>query len=131
MIKRGLLSVAGILSLLLGILGMALPVLPTVPFVLLAGFCFARSSPALHNWLLRHPWFAQSLSDWQRQRAMRSALKRRALLLSVCSFSLSLWWVSSYWVKGVLFLIFMILIVFLWRIPVVDPSRKTLADDGE
>jgi uncharacterized protein len=44
----------GTLSLGLGFLGIALPLVPATPFLLLAAYCFARSSPRLHNWLVEH-----------------------------------------------------------------------------
>src|SRR5688572_27961511 len=49
--------VLGTLSLLIGAMGAVLPLLPTVPFVLLAAFFFARCHPPLEAWLLRHPRF--------------------------------------------------------------------------
>ena len=55
--KRHFYLVSGWASLGLGALGAFLPLLPTVPFVILAAFCFARSSPRLETWLLMHPIF--------------------------------------------------------------------------
>ena len=54
---RGVLFVAGGLSLLLGIIGAFLPLLPTVPFVLLTAMCWGRASPRFHAWLLNHQTF--------------------------------------------------------------------------
>ncbi|MDF0534252.1 YbaN family protein [Shewanella sp. A32] len=125
MIKRSVFLSLGIISLALGIAGIVLPLLPTVPFVLLSGYCFARSSPVLHRWLHKHPWFAQPLSDWQQKRGLRLALKRRALILTVCSFSLSIWWVSLVWVKLLLLFMLLILMVCLWRLPVVGVVAET------
>lgn len=47
----------GIISLILGIIGVVTPILPTTPFILLSGFCFARGSDRLHNWILAHRFF--------------------------------------------------------------------------
>jgi len=131
MIKRSVLLGLGIVSLLLGMAGIVLPLLPTVPFVLLAGFCFARSSPELHRWLHQHPWFAQALCDWHQQRGLRLPLKRRALVMTIASFSLSIWLVSLLWLKLFLAIICLILVAFLWRLPVVANAGKSSVYDPE
>ncbi|NRB72315.1 MAG: YbaN family protein [Xanthomonadales bacterium] len=71
----------GFLALGLGIIGIALPLLPTTPFVLLAAFCFARSSERLHQWLLQHPLFGPMISNWRDH----GAIGRGTKLLSVSS----------------------------------------------
>ncbi|HEX7944803.1 MAG TPA: YbaN family protein [Phenylobacterium sp.] len=48
----------GVGSLVLGAIGVVLPLLPTVPFVILAAYCFGRSDPRIERWLLEHPQFA-------------------------------------------------------------------------
>lgn len=65
----------GLLSLCLGIIGILLPLLPTVPFLLLAAFCFARSSPALHKWLIEHPTLGPPIMDWQATGSIRRSAK--------------------------------------------------------
>ncbi|MDW7551221.1 YbaN family protein [Pseudoalteromonas peptidolytica] len=56
---------AGILFVGLGFIGMALPVMPTTIFFILALGCFTRSSPKLAHWLLTHPKFGPNLVAWQ------------------------------------------------------------------
>ena len=63
--KRHFYLVAGWLSLGLGAIGAVLPLLPTVPFVILAAFCFARSSPRLEAWLVGHPVFGPHIAAWR------------------------------------------------------------------
>jgi uncharacterized membrane protein YbaN (DUF454 family) len=73
--------VVGFVALALGALGIALPLLPTTPFILLAAFAFAQSSEKLHQWLLDHNVFGPLIDNWQRH----GAISRRAKLLSVVS----------------------------------------------
>jgi uncharacterized protein len=52
------------LCLLLAAVGLVLPIVPTVPFLLAAAWAAARSSPRLHHWLLTHKRFGPYLRDW-------------------------------------------------------------------
>ena len=54
----------GFIALGIGVLGIFLPLVPTVPLVLLAAFCFAKSSERLHKWLTGHKTFGPMISDW-------------------------------------------------------------------
>lgn len=56
---------AGWVVLGLAVLGIFLPVLPTTPLVLLAAWCFSRSSKRLHRWLLDHPSFGPLVGEWE------------------------------------------------------------------
>ncbi|AXV66720.1 DUF454 domain-containing protein [Pseudoalteromonas lipolytica] len=63
--KNGCYQLLGLLMVGLGIIGIALPVMPTTIFFILALGCFTRSSPALSAWLLNHPRYGESLRYWQ------------------------------------------------------------------
>ncbi|NLE23181.1 MAG: DUF454 domain-containing protein [Actinobacteria bacterium] len=67
-------------SLGLGVAGLALPVLPTVPFVLLAAACFLRGSERRHRWLVSHPVFGPPIADYLAGRGLRPRAKAVALL---------------------------------------------------
>lgn len=74
-------TLLGMLCLLLGAVGLVLPLLPTTPFVLLAAGCFARSSPRMHQWLLNNALFGPVLQDWERNRCVSRRVKRVALTM--------------------------------------------------
>ena len=73
----------GLLSLLLGGLGVVLPLLPTTPFILLAAACFAKSSPRMHGWLLHSELFGPMLRDWEKNKCVSRRVKVLALLMMV------------------------------------------------
>ncbi|KEA52157.1 MULTISPECIES: DUF454 family protein [Mangrovibacter] len=121
---RLILIMSGWLSVALAVLGVVLPLLPTTPFVLLAAWCFARSSPRFHHWLLYRSWFGSYLRHWQQYRAMPPGAKPRAIALVAVTFAISLWVVKLWWVRGILVVVMLLLFIFLARIPVVDEKQQ-------
>ena len=89
---------AGLFSVLLGIAGVALPLLPTVPFFLRAAFCFARSHPAWEQRLLDHPSYGPPLRQWRERRAISRKAKLAALTAMAASIALSMALVGWPWV---------------------------------
>ena len=87
---RILWTVAGGLALLLGLVGIVLPLLPTTPLLLLAAFCFARSSPRLEMWLIEHPRLGPPIRDWRAEGAISARGKGAALVAISATFLLSL-----------------------------------------
>jgi len=83
-------QLAGLFFVALGLIGIPLPLLPTTPFLLLALYCFARSSPRLHDWLLHHPKLGPALRAWQRHRAIPRRAKILAGAMMAASLVLSL-----------------------------------------
>ena len=72
----------------LGFVGAFLPVLPTVPFLIVAAACFARSSTRLETWLLDHPHFGPLLRDWRERGAIPLRAKRMSLAGTLLGFGL-------------------------------------------
>lgn len=79
----------GLLCVALAMVGVVLPLLPTVPFLLLAAFFFARSSSRLHNWLLTHQVFGPMIIDWQNSGAIRPSAKKAATVSVAAVFGIS------------------------------------------
>ncbi|WP_343552202.1 DUF454 family protein [Pantoea sp.] len=123
--QRILLLSLGWLAIVLGTLGIVLPLLPTTPFVLLAAWCFARSSPRFHHWLLWQSPFGRYIRHWQQHRAMPPGAKLRAMLLIVITFSVSIYLVNLQWVRMMLGVMLCLLLLFMWRIPVVAESSDS------
>lgn len=122
--QRILLLIIGWLAIALGTLGVFLPLLPTTPFILLAAWCFARSSPRFHHWLVYRSWFGSYLRHWQQHRALPPKVKGRAITLSVITFALSIWLVKIVWVRILLLCILCALVIFLLRMPVVEAEQQ-------
>lgn len=119
---RSLYLTAGFIALILGVVGIVLPVLPTTPFVLLAAACFARSSRHFHDKLLTNPVTGPIIREWMEYRSIPRRVKRWVYLLLVLSLGSSILVMPSVWHQGMLVLLGVILIAFVWRIPVREPD---------
>jgi uncharacterized membrane protein YbaN (DUF454 family) len=84
-IIRPLFFILGWLLFSLGVVGAFLPVLPTTPFMILALWCFARSSDRFHDWLYTHRLFGPPLQLWHEHRVIPLAAKYIALFFMVAS----------------------------------------------
>ncbi|MFP1133308.1 YbaN family protein [Asticcacaulis sp. W401b] len=62
--------VLGLFFVALGLIGVVVPLMPTTIFLILAAWCFARSSPKLEAWLLNHPKFGPVLRAWRKEGAI-------------------------------------------------------------
>ncbi|MBR9841594.1 MAG: DUF454 domain-containing protein [Rhodobacteraceae bacterium] len=107
----------GLLCLLLGVVGIVLPLLPTVPFLLLAAFLFARSSERLHNWLLSHPRLGPPIEDWQSRGAISPAAKRLATISIVVVFGISLAMGLRPLILGIQAVTLSCVLIFIWTRP--------------
>jgi uncharacterized protein len=87
---RSLWTALGIVALGLGIVGLALPLLPTTPFVLLAAFAFGRGSPRLRRWTVEHPRFGPAVRRWEDEGAISRRHKGYAMAGMAASLVVSL-----------------------------------------
>ena len=82
---RPVYTTIGVLSVVLGGIGVVVPLLPTVPFMILAAFCFARANPAWERRLLDHKHFGPHIVAWR----MRGAISRRGKAMALIALGAS------------------------------------------
>ena len=123
-VKRVLLVIIGCLSLVTGVIGAFVPLLPTVPLVLLAAFCFARSSNRLHDWLLSHRYFGPIVKNFEQGRGVPRKIKIRAITTVWISMGLSCWIVDRLLLCMMLFTIGAAVSFYLLRLPEYQPTES-------
>lgn len=122
--KKILLIIAGTLSLALGIIGAFLPVLPTTPFVLLAAFCYLRSSQRLYDRLMRSRLASDHVRNVLDGKGIPLSVKIISLTVSAIMIAyVSVFVTESFVVRMLLGLLYLVQLVFMVRL-------KTLASDG-
>ncbi len=87
---RTVYSILGWLMIVLGLIGVVLPIMPTVPFLLVASWCFARSSPRFHCWLHNHRIFGLPIKQWEEKRIIPPFVKIFAVVSMTGGFLLFL-----------------------------------------
>ncbi|OFW65974.1 MAG: hypothetical protein A2Z12_02085 [Actinobacteria bacterium RBG_16_68_21] len=90
---RPLYFILGTAFLVIGIVGVFLPLIPTTGPLLLAAFLFARSSERMHRWLVKHPRFGRFISDFQNGRGIPMRTKVIAVASMSAAFIYSIGWV--------------------------------------
>ena len=102
--RNGILAV-GFLATALAIIGIFLPLLPTVPLLLLAAACFARSSERFHNWLLNHQKLGPIIHCYLNGQGVPVRAKITAIGLIWFSISISVFFINPFWLKFLLVII--------------------------
>jgi len=87
---RGLWTTLGIVAAALGLVGLALPVMPTVPFMIVAAFAFGRGSPRLRRWTIEHRTFGPPVRRWEEDGAISRRHKAYAAIGMAGSMGLGL-----------------------------------------
>ena len=111
-IKRYFLICIAFICILLGLIGIALPLLPTTPFFILALACFARSSKRFHQKLLSSPYIGPLLADWESDKRIDKQRKKQIMLIVVCSFAVSIWLLQTQLHLQLLLIVIMFILLF-------------------
>jgi uncharacterized protein len=118
---RMMLIAAGLICVGLGALGILLPGLPTTPFLLLAAYCFARSSERFHQWLIHHRWFGSYIRNFEDGRGMTRRAKAGTLLLMWLTIGVTIvFFVPVLWGQIGMFLTSVGVSIYLLRLPTAE-----------
>jgi uncharacterized membrane protein YbaN (DUF454 family) len=113
---------AGIVLVGIGFVGVFTPGLPTTVFLIMALYCFKKSSPRLERWLLGHKWFGPALTRWETDRSMTRRSKTVALTVLWACLAVSFALVA--WPKNLLFPVVGVgVTVIIWRVKTADAKR--------
>jgi uncharacterized protein len=115
---RWIVFIFGWVSIVAGVIGLFLPVVPTVPFLLLAAACFARSSERFHSWLVNHTHLGPLISDYLVSRSIPLRARRLAICMVWISFPSSAFlFVSNIWLKVLLISVAIAVTLYLMSLP--------------
>lgn len=119
---RWLLTVFALLCLVLGIVGIFLPGLPTTVFILLAAWAAARSSPRLYRWLWLHPLFGPMLRNWASGGRVSRRSKWSATVMMAVSGTILAFTEAPRWAVALACICMACVLAWLWRRP--EPTDK-------
>jgi uncharacterized protein len=119
--KKKILLTLGFLSLILGIIGSFLPLLPTTPFLLLSAFLFSKSSEKWYNWLISLPKFGDSIKNYNE----KGVIKTKAKTLCFISITAVMTWIICFTKYNVLVkTIIPVTLAFVLMYVLTRPSKE-------
>ena len=99
----------------LGLIGIALPLLPTTPFLLLAAVCFSKGSDNIYRWLINHPTLGPPIVNWREKRAITRRSKIVATLSMLVLLVITPLVGAPWWAAAVQAAVLTVVAIFLWR----------------
>lgn len=122
MTKKALYNIVGILAVIMAVLGVFLPVLPTTPFLLLASACFMRGSTRLHHWLLNNKFFGSYIITIQAGLGIPLRTKFFAISVLWLSIALSAWQIPWLWLQCLMLVPGTAVTIYLLKMKTLKPK---------
>jgi uncharacterized membrane protein YbaN (DUF454 family) len=120
-IKKSIFLIIGSLALAAGFVGIFLPVLPTTPFVLLAAWCFFRSSPRLYEWIISNERFGDTIKNYNQGKGITKTTKIKAIVMMWLTISASVYFtITSLSLIAFLYGVAIVVTIYLIRLPTLE-----------
>ena len=121
-IKKVLYLILGFIGLVLGFIGALVPLLPAFPFLLLAAFCFAKSSERLHNWFIYTKLYKNNLESYVKKKGMSKKTKIKIMVMITILMSIGFIMMHRIWIgQLILFFVWLFHIYyFVFRIKTLN-----------
>lgn len=129
--SRVLYLTLGILSLVLGLVGVVLPLLPTTPFVILSAYCFSRSSKRFHRLLVNNKLFGPMIVDWERDGVIPLKVKMFSTTMMVLMISYPVIFKDlAWWIDATMIATALVGMIYVWSCPSQAATPKTNLEDS-
>lgn len=122
-IKKGILIVIGTVSLILGIIGLFLPVLPTTPFLLLTSCCYLRSSKKLYHWLMTRKVIGAYIHSYITYKAVPRETKIFSIAFLWATLIISIFLIEYWYVRLFLMLVGIGVSIHLLMLKTIEKSE--------
>ncbi len=131
-IRKAILIFLGTVFVGLGVLGIFLPLMPTTVFLLMAAYCYSRSSERFHTWLLNNRWLGRYIKNYKSGHGISVRQKTTTLLFLWASIGFSIWMVDAkLWVSLLLAAIAIAVSVHILWIKTYRPETESEAVESE
>lgn len=125
-IKKGLLVISGTLFLVLGIIGIFIPLLPTTPFLLLAAACYIRGSKKFYNRLIKNKWLGEYIKNYQEGRGIPLNVKIITIIILWLTIIISIFIIVYIFViQIILFVIAIGVTIHIIKIKTLKRNKKS------
>lgn len=123
-VKKGTYFIVGSISLIIGIIGLFLPVVPTTPLILLSAWCFFRSSSRFYEWVTSNERFGPTIKNYQEGRGITKATKIKAIIMMWLTISLSAYfYIRNYYIITLLYIISASVTIYLYKLPTINKIK--------